>query len=55
MNPAQALDMWGSSPLTRGAPARGRDGLGVERLIPADAGSTGRAHAYGTTAWAHPR
>ena len=45
----------GSSPLTRGKPARAslsRSGLG---LIPAHAGKTGGGPRRGRGAWAHPR
>ena len=50
------MDIWGgSSPLTRGKPRHGPDGVSDDRLIPAHAGKTQRP---GRTRWrrpAHPR
>ena len=48
-------DTWGSSPLTRGKPARrGLEGM-VRRLIPAHAGKTTSTTMIGTNPAAHPR
>ena len=46
---------WGSSPLTRGAPARKSGGFGSMRLIPAHAGSTRQCPPRRSSLWAHPR
>ena len=45
----------GSSPLTRGKPSFGGDGLGVDRLIPAHAGKTWRSCLPRSRCAAHPR
>ena len=45
----------GSSPLTRGKPARCWHGRVGDGLIPAHAGKTSRSRAGTPTPWAHPR
>ena len=50
-----ALKAWGSSPLTRGKPARWCPSLLRVRLIPAHAGKTPVLVVREVQAWAHPR